>query len=211
MQPWIDWARSHIQGIVAELQRQHPNLRCRVALVGYRDIGDTPQFHIVPYTDPETVSRELSTLRAFGGGDAAEDVFNGLRKVLALKQDAPTPHDITVLLHVCDAPCHGDRYHDILLSDAHPRPARTLYDGRKIEDLVKVRRTGVRTWTRYVLASPIAQLLASFGWDYNFIRINSTTDQMVRAHVQRRRSRVQAHHLRCPPPSPSRYPAGGHL
>jgi hypothetical protein len=194
MQPWIDWARSQVQTIVADLQRAHANLRCRVAFVGYRDVceAEADRYKIVPYTDPETVAREMAEVRAFGGGDAAEDVFNGLRKVLALPQDASTPNDITILLHVCDAPCHGTRYHDILLSDAHPKPAGTLYGGHMIEDLVKVRKGGACACAhqgegavaaglvaRITTRARVSQLVAGRGWDYLFVRINSTTDQMV--------------------------------
>jgi hypothetical protein len=136
MQPWIDWARSSLARLVAQLQSAHGSMaRVRVAFVGYRDFDDTPRFVAIPFTDADTVQGELGRVTAYGGGDVAEDVHGGLLTLLDLPYD-PAEGDVGVLLHVCDAPCHGKRYHDVLLSDAYPRGDPS---GLPTEELVKVR------------------------------------------------------------------------
>lgn len=80
----------------------------RVGFVGYRDIGDAGQ-HVVcdPTSDFESVLEVVKAQGASGGGDYPEDICGAFQKVLEL----PFRQDATKLVvHICDAPCHGIRY-----------------------------------------------------------------------------------------------------
>jgi len=99
-------------------------------MVAYRDYCDTNRFEVLGFTeDIQDFKRFVSELKASGGGDAAEDVFGGLAKVLDLEWQGFT----RVLFHVADAPCHGKRFHTSPFSDDHEEGDP---DGRTIEQLL---------------------------------------------------------------------------
>merc|ERR1711972_129383 len=78
----------------------------RVAFVGYRDFMDGPAQTLGFTEHVEDVIRFIDGQRAFGGGDAAEDVAGGLAD--ALGQDWVSQTRTLVL--IADAPCHGTQY-----------------------------------------------------------------------------------------------------
>lgn len=78
----------------------------QIAFVGYRDFGD-PAVNGQSFTEDVDAFRSVvDQTDAIGGGDVAEDVLGGLMEVAALQWDA----DVKILLHIADAPAHGDRF-----------------------------------------------------------------------------------------------------
>lgn len=144
--------------VVTAMHSRFDRATLRVAFVGYRDFKDDPRFVVIPFTaDIAGLRRSLESVPAFGGDDAAEDVAGGLDQVLQLPWPRDEGGNINSVVHVCDAPCHGQRYHDILLSDAYPRGDPS---GKNPETLMRT--------------------LASRGIDYTFLNVTKDTDQMVR-------------------------------
>jgi 60 kDa SS-A/Ro ribonucleoprotein len=111
MGSWISEAKSKLIAITEQLGAwfagQEDGLR--VGFVAYRDIGDAGQHVVVePTSDYQAVLRVVEEQHASGGGDAPEDIAGAFHKVGQLKWRA----DATKLVvHICDAPCHGKQYH----------------------------------------------------------------------------------------------------
>ena len=66
---------------------------------------------VLPFTtDLQAFKSFVGSVRATGGGDAAEDVFSGIEAAQALAWEAGS----RILVHVADAPCHGCEFHDMV-------------------------------------------------------------------------------------------------
>ena len=112
----IEAVKSQITKIATDVQRTNPNLKLRVAFVGYRDELERTSNTSFDFTDSlESFVSNVGTVRAHGGGDGCEDVSSGFRDVLKLSWKNPT----RVLFFIADAPSHGDRYHDGRGNDNH--------------------------------------------------------------------------------------------
>lgn len=87
MQRWcIEATKDKLGDIMDAVVKQHPNLRIRIAYVGYRDYG-VPRFEIMPFTDrdPVTALRTfLKDVECIGNADLQENVCGGLQKVADL-------------------------------------------------------------------------------------------------------------------------------
>ncbi len=108
----------------------------------------------------------VGSLQAYGGEDACEDVANGLAALSSLPW---TPSSTKLLVHIADAPCHGDAYHSPHVDDDHPQL------GDDIPPLV-----------RWVRDTKIA---------YVFGRISPHTDQMVAAFSELLKPRDKVHQI----------------
>jgi Mg-chelatase subunit ChlD len=102
----IEFLKSELRSILADLQRAYPDLDMRVGLVAYRDLGDD----YVTRTDPLTsnfdvVQRSLARTRGEGGGDMPEAMDQAL--IRAVAQDW-RPDAVKSLLLVADAPPHDN-------------------------------------------------------------------------------------------------------
>ena len=102
----IEFLKSELRSILADLQRSYPGLDMRVGLVAYRDLGDD----YVTRTDPltpnfETIQRSLARTRGQGGGDMPEAMDQAL--IRAVAQDW-RPDAVKSLLLVADAPPHDE-------------------------------------------------------------------------------------------------------
>jgi hypothetical protein len=112
MSSYIEQVQSKINKLVNELGKSFENSSLRFAFVGYRDYteDDNDQIVTINFLDSneiETFKLLVSGVEAFGGGDECEDVFSGLNEVTKLDWS----NESRVLFHVCDAPCHGKRFH----------------------------------------------------------------------------------------------------
>lgn len=87
MQSWcIEATKDKLGDIMDEVVKQHPNLRIRIAYVGYRDYG-VPRFEVMPFTDhdPVTALRTfLKDVECICNADLQENVCGGLQKVADL-------------------------------------------------------------------------------------------------------------------------------
>ncbi|PAV78648.1 hypothetical protein WR25_12819 [Diploscapter pachys] len=84
----------------------------QLALVAYRDFGDKEQLEVLPFQslNVNEFRSYCGNVRAYGGGDGAEDVFGGLEAALKLKW-SPN-YSTKVIFHIADAPCHGIAFHN---------------------------------------------------------------------------------------------------
>lgn len=124
------------------------------ALVGYRDIGDQTPLIVVDFgTTRDTVLNRVYGIRPKGGVDTAEDVAGGLREVTELDWDDST---MRTVVHFADAPAHGNMYHHGDIEDRFPDG-----DPRGLNPL------------KYIT------YLAKMNVNYDFYRLNDSTDLMV--------------------------------
>ena len=130
---YLSETKRNIKKIVEEISEQNPGSKIRIGFVGYRDF-DTPDekrnYERIEFTENiDNFIDSLKNFHCFGGGDQPEDVAGGLNE--ALKMDWKSTARYVVL--VCDAPCHGNKYHDIYIDtfkDGDPA-------GLEIEDLMR--------------------------------------------------------------------------
>jgi hypothetical protein len=153
MQPWIEQAKTKIRSIISNSRSEHPEAEFRVALVGYRDYGDSVRFHILDFSNVDRVVEALGPIYAHGGNDKAEDVAGALRATTRLRWE---DSDVRLVFHIADAPAHGYAFHDAHVSDRFPNGDP---DGK--EPLVYLSE------------------LADRNVEYTFVRITSATDKML--------------------------------
>eukprot|EP01084_Bolivina_argentea_P051298 94365_1 len=117
MSSYIQQTQADIEKIVDEMGRQFPAFKLRLGCVAYRDWCDKDkrlEYH--DFTENIREFKEyVGNLKAFGGGDEAEDVLGGLNCAADLGWNSK----LRVLFHICDAPPHNKIYHDIS-SDDYP-------------------------------------------------------------------------------------------
>jgi hypothetical protein len=104
----IEGAKRRIWSIARRIGEGRPRPDLRIALVGYRDLGDAYVTQVHPFTsDMDEVYRSLSSFRAEGGGDTPEHVSAALR---AAVDSLPWsgPRALKVIFLVGDAPPHVD-------------------------------------------------------------------------------------------------------
>lgn len=153
MEPWIQEAKTKMTDMLDATRRDHPNATFEVALVAYRDYGDERRFTIVDFTHPDVLLQHLRPIHADGGDDEAEDVAGALEHASHLMWGGS---DVRMLIHIADAPPHGDAYHDPRVSDRFPQGD---------PDNLNLRH--------------IVQRLAEMDVQYTFVRITSATDRMI--------------------------------
>lgn len=116
-------------------------------------MGDD-QFEVLDFGTVEALYARLERTQTFGGGDFAEDVDGGLKKLLNLSWRSSSA--VTkVAVWIADAPAHGKRFNDL-------GPRDDMHLGEEIGDPIEsVRRL---RWQRIQLC---------------FFRINGETDKML--------------------------------
>jgi hypothetical protein len=132
MAAWIDACRDTLIAALDALRAKFPRASFRAAFVGYRDHCDAPErFVLHPLNENvDALIASIRAVRAQGGGDTPEDVAGGLQHALALDWRG----DVRLALLCCDAPAHGEKYHDPMMDDSHPKGDPTGLDPA---DLVK--------------------------------------------------------------------------
>lgn len=154
MQQWITDACQTVLDAFKTLQQESPSSVFRLACVCYRDFSDEEPFIVVPFTeDILHVQNTLKKVKAFGGGDEAEDVAGALEKVLELDWKENT---VKLVLWVADAPAHGNNYHLLNVGDKYPRG-----DPNGRDPLQQI------------------QTIFSKGIDLTMFRINRSMDKMI--------------------------------
>lgn len=153
MEPWIHESKSKIQQIITQNRREHPNAHFEVALVAYRDYGDTVRRRVVDFTTASQIVRALESIHAEGGDDQSEDVAGALDRTCGLTWG---PSEVRMVFHIADAPAHGSLYHAPRVSDRFPEGDPDGHDPRSL-----------------------LRHLASEDIQYTFVRITSSTDKMI--------------------------------
>jgi hypothetical protein len=151
MKPWIDATKDELDKILTFIKDNNPYSKIRVSFVGYRDYCDknltfklspeidqngpnpgvnTGRFSYIDFEeDSSKIKHFIASVEARGGGDEPEDLAGGLD--LGLKQDWKSLAKYAII--ICDAPCHGKKYHD-LFGDQYPKGDAK---GLVMENLVK--------------------------------------------------------------------------
>ena len=130
---YLSETKRNIKKIVEEINEHNPGSKIRLGFVGYRDfdtIEEKRNYEIIDFTENiDNFIVSLKNFNCYGGGDQPEDVAGGLNE--ALKMDWKSTARYVVL--VCDAPCHGSKYHDIYIDTFKEGDP----SGLEIEDLMK--------------------------------------------------------------------------
>jgi Mg-chelatase subunit ChlD len=108
MQAEIDMVKTKTKELVAKLSSGKPAPIVRVGLVAYRDQGDAYVTKVFPFTDDiDKVVKDISDLRADGGGDGPEAVDRGLHVALKDLNWDSSKHTAKLLFLIGDAGPHG--------------------------------------------------------------------------------------------------------
>jgi hypothetical protein len=158
---YIEAAKKSIKEIVARVKHTNPDLKLRIAVVGYRDLTDRNPFEVLDFTSSiQQFEKFVSKLVADGGRDPPEDIAGAVKKANALSWAQAS----RVVFLIADYPCHGTKYHD------YPFPDDDLYPngtpGICIETELKV--LGAKTGKEGAM-------------NLHFGRINAECDIMIRA------------------------------
>ena len=133
MEAFLSEAKHNIKKITEEIWDTNPGAKIRLSFIGYRDFnckGDKRDYEIINFTDNiDKFIWEIKKLECYGGEDQPEDIAGALNE--ALKLDWKSNAKYIVL--VSDAPCHGNKYHDINIEDNFSEGDP---DGLIIEDLI---------------------------------------------------------------------------
>ena len=130
---WLSEAKANITNIINEIIENNPCSKIRIGFVGYRDFTEEGkpigQYVSLDFTsNVEEAKTFISQIEVNGGGDEPEDIAGGLELVLNMKWESNARYAVLV----CDAPCHGNKYHGTMYdkySDGDP-------NGLVIEDLI---------------------------------------------------------------------------
>jgi len=160
MDIFIEEAKAKIREINTAILEKKSDAIMRFAFVGYRDYGDKDQQHemlnFIESSNIDKFIQKLASCEAKGGDDEAEDVAGGLKIVTGLSWKSST----RVLIHVADAPCHGAKYHDDCNDNYPVGDPKGLVPEEFIKELIRMRV------------------------DYNFMKINDSTDKMTQIFAQ---------------------------
>ena len=133
MGSYLSETKRNIKKITEEISEHNPGSKIRLGFVGYRDYEtkeEKRKYEIIDFT--ENIDNFITLTKKFncyGGGDQPEDIAGGLNE--ALKMEWKSTARYVVL--VCDAPCHGSKYHEIYIDTfKEGDPA-----GLEIEDLMQ--------------------------------------------------------------------------
>ena len=131
---WLKEAKENITNIIDEIFENNPGSQIRISFVGYRDFTEINELqgHYVSLNFTNNVNdvrKFISTIDCFGGGDEPEDVVGAFNIALGMNWVS----DARYAVLVCDAPCHGKKYHNITYDkyiNGDPK-------GLILEDLIK--------------------------------------------------------------------------
>ena len=158
MSSYIASTKESIKSIVRRVSKTNQGLQLRVAVVGYRDIGDARRFEVLDFTTCLTTFETfVGRLVATGGGDTPEDVAGAIQKANGLSWTQPS----RVTFLITDAPCHGIHFHPSLDgTDSYPAGTPGI---NIMEELQKLKENGGQA-----------------GMSLHFGRITEYCDEMVR-------------------------------
>jgi Mg-chelatase subunit ChlD len=121
----IEGAKQKIWAIANQIAAAKPRPRIRMALVTYRDRGDSYITQVTPLTDDlDALYADLMKITADGGGDGPESVNQALNEaVTKIAWDASAPNYLKLVYLVGDAPPHMDYDQDVKYLDSCKRAA----------------------------------------------------------------------------------------
>lgn len=109
MQGEIDMVKKKTKSLVAQLAAGKPAPIVRVGVVAYRDMGDDYVTKVFPFSDDiDKVVKDISDLKADGGGDGPEAVDRGLHDAIKTLKWSDDKHTAKILFVIGDAGPHGE-------------------------------------------------------------------------------------------------------
>lgn len=142
----LEYLKAELLGIVGGLQRRHPGLDIRLALIPYRDKGDAYVTVTHPFTkDLGSIQASMRRYTADGGGDYPEAVEQAMARAMTLGW---RPNAVKSLLLVADAPPHAE---DVAATWAAAEWARS----KRIQ-IVPVAASGVADGAEYLMRAMAA-------------------------------------------------------
>ena len=143
MQQEIDAARNTLLEIVSTCKTKYNNYTFELALLCYRDVKDRVRFIKRDFTqDIDSIIRDLKSVTAGGGDDIAEDLTGALNEVNGMNWTG----DKRQIVIVCDAPCHGRKYHNYItggVSDYYPDGDKFGLNPEEIVSELASKRIGI--------------------------------------------------------------------
>ena len=146
----IRYLQAELGNVVQEVVKANPGVQVSLALLFYRDHGDTEEFRYVDFkdvTDPADYESHLSILKkqeAAGGGDYPEALDEALEQAIAGNWWTGSTK---VLFHVFDAPAHDETENRTRLAAAIQAAAE------KGVRICPVLASGADTLTEYIARS----------------------------------------------------------
>jgi len=117
MSSFIEAAKATVRKMVSDFREQYSQSSIFVGFVAYRDHGDSDLLQTLELTgDMEEVYKFINKLGADGGNDTPEAVADALN--VAANKMQWREGSLRLLIHICDAPCHGKKYHEC--DDTYP-------------------------------------------------------------------------------------------
>lgn len=140
----LKYLQAEIDDVIGRVKETLSDVTIRIALMFYRDVGDD---YVTRYFDfnenIDVVKKNLNDQRAIGGGDYPEAVHTALYE--AVNKQWSSGNVTKLLIHVLDAPPHGDT--DILRSYRS-----SLYSAAQQGiRIIPVASSGVNKTTEYLL------------------------------------------------------------
>jgi len=118
----IDGAKRKIWSIANQLASGQPTPKVRMALIAYRDRGDSYVTRVHDLTDDiDAVYAELQQFTADGGGDTPESVNQALDESVTRLAWSSDPNVYRAIFLVGDAPPHLDYQDDVKYGDSVAR------------------------------------------------------------------------------------------
>ncbi|KAK5704370.1 hypothetical protein LTR97_003388 [Elasticomyces elasticus] len=162
MEPYIDAAKENVKKIVADIRAAYlGESDVRIAVAIYRDHQCQPNIEFLDFTTSvEDVHQFLDRVGTDWGRDFPEDVLGGLQQAL----HASWKQQTRCLIHIGDAPPHGQGLHDMSASSDNfytpgSEPHRLVYQ-------------------------PLIANLVQLNINYVLLRIGSYTDRMSLTFAQ---------------------------
>ena len=130
---WLEEAKKSIKNIIEEITDNNPGSKIRISFIGYRDfleINEERKYYSKEFTENiDDINNYISTLNCSGGGDIPEDIVGALNLAFNMKWESNAKYAILV----CDAPCHGRKYHNV----SYDRFEFGDPNGTTLEDIMK--------------------------------------------------------------------------
>lgn len=154
---YIQAAKEQIMSIVNDVKIAFLNeAEVRIAVVGYKHHCDRPNIEFLDFTfSVDRVHAFLRELHATGGADEPEDVLGGIRQAL----NATWKQQTRCIIHIADAPPHGQALHDFSASCDHYFVTGSEPHGLTYE--------------------PLLEQMIELKINYALLRITSFTDRMA--------------------------------
>ena len=121
MDSYLSEAKTLLKKLVSDLIHNFMGLTVRISFIGYRDIDRNLKEEEnvdIDFTEQhEYIKNRIEDCKASGGGDTCEDVAGALEKGIKKNWNSKARYVILV----CDAPAHGNKYHNDCSDDDFPQ------------------------------------------------------------------------------------------